>query len=77
MNLDLNEFTCLDDVLADLKITPDKIDIVIPSYMTKVSAAFCTNILPDSLSVAATTFAAYLKNQWLPENKPYPIRHKQ
>ena len=53
MNLDLNEFTCLDDVLADLKITPDKIDIVIPSYMTKVSAAFCTNILLDLLSVAA------------------------
>ena len=36
MNLDLNEFSMLDDILADLKITPDKIEIPIPSYLVKV-----------------------------------------
>ena len=36
VNLDLNEFSMLDDILAEMKITPEKIEISIPAYLAKV-----------------------------------------
>ena len=36
VNLDLNEFSTLDDILADMKLTPEKVEIPIPSYLIQV-----------------------------------------
>jgi hypothetical protein len=36
VNLDLNEYSVVDNVLSELKVTPDKIELPIPAYYTKV-----------------------------------------
>jgi hypothetical protein len=36
VNLDLNEYSVIDNVLSELKVTPDKIELPIPAYYTKV-----------------------------------------
>ena len=36
VNLDLNEFSMLDDILSDMKMTPDKVEIPIPTYLSQV-----------------------------------------
>ena len=36
VNLDLNEYSVIDNVLSDLKVTPDKIELPIPAYYAKV-----------------------------------------
>jgi hypothetical protein len=38
VNLDLNEYSVIDNVLSELKVTPDKIELPIPAYYTKVRA---------------------------------------
>ncbi|XP_023330690.1 IQ and AAA domain-containing protein 1 isoform X2 [Eurytemora carolleeae] len=35
VNLDLNEFSMLDDILSDMKMTPDKLEIPIPTYLSQ------------------------------------------
>jgi hypothetical protein len=37
VNLDLNEYTVIDNILTDLKLTPDKIELPIPAYYAKVN----------------------------------------
>ncbi len=38
VNLDLNEYSVIDNVLSELKVTPDKIELPIPAYYTKVKS---------------------------------------
>ena len=54
VNLDLNEYSVIDDVLSDLKVTPDKIELPIPAYYTKVGQHL-------TISKPKTTFAIMAK----------------
>ena len=53
VNLDFIEFSFVDDVLAEMKITPDKIDIPIPAYFKRDRAeeiAHWDNLLKEKLA---------------------------
>ena len=53
VNLDFIEFSFVDDVLAEMKITPDKIDIPIPAYFKRDRAeeiAYWNNLLTETLA---------------------------
>ena len=53
VNLDFIEFSFVDDVLSDMKITPDKIEIPIPAYFKRERAeelAYWDNIMKDTLA---------------------------
>ena len=53
VNLDFIEFSFVDDVLAEMKITPDKIDIPIPAYFKRDRAeeiAYWDNLLKETMA---------------------------
>ena len=53
VNLDFIEYSFIDDVLADMKITPDKIEIPIPAYFKRDRAeelAYWDNIMKETLA---------------------------
>ena len=62
VNLDFVEFSYVDDVLAEMKITPDKIEIPIPAYFKRDRA----NELEywDNLLKATAVNIEFRLNKW-------------
>ena len=53
VNLDFIEYSFIDDVLADMKITPDKIEIPIPAYFKRdrtEELAYWDNMMKETLA---------------------------
>jgi hypothetical protein len=51
VNLDLNEYSVIDNVLSELKVTPDKIELPIPAYYTKVNPKERKKSVTSSLNI--------------------------
>ena len=77
VNLDFIEFSFIDDVLSDMKITPDKIEIPIPAYFKRERAeelAYWDNLMKETLAKMGVKKQSD-ETKYMEKYKHYFIQH--